>query len=461
MSKARNLSKFKPSVDGLVESDDLIPNIAISGNATTASALAVSRTISISGDMTGSTSFDGSTDVTTTATLANTGVIAGTYTKFTVDSKGRATYGTSLSSLDVTTALGFAPYNSTNPNGYTSNAGTVTSVSGNGSYGGLTLSGTVTTSGSLTLGGTPTGTWPISVSGNAATATNSTNADFLPQHDTRASATTPQTINSGLRIDFKQNSTEGLSDGGTYFGQLTYRQYGGGSDWTGGASHQLGFTDNGNIWQRSGTGTTWGSWKKLIDSSNIGSYVPASFPSGTAMLFAQTSAPTGWTKQTTHNDKALRVVSGTAGSGGSVAFSTAFASKTPSGSVSNTTVTGSVSVSGSVSGTTLGSGEIPSHRHYAISNANVTVLWPPPTNINTGNYVAGSGVNRGYENYVLTASGSDANVGLTSATGGSGSHSHGFSGSGSMSTNAHSHTFAGNAIDLTVQYVDVIIATKD
>jgi hypothetical protein len=50
--------------------------------------------------------------------------------------------------------------------------GTVTSVGGTGSYGGLTLSGTVTESGSITLGGTPTGTWPISVSGNAATVTN-------------------------------------------------------------------------------------------------------------------------------------------------------------------------------------------------------------------------------------------------------------------------------------------------
>src|SRR5262249_32277635 len=48
------------------------------------------------------------------------------------------------------------------------------------------------------------------------------------------------------------------------------------------------------------------------------------FPSGTNILFQQTSAPTGWTKQTTHNDKALRVVSGTASSGGTVAFSTCF-----------------------------------------------------------------------------------------------------------------------------------------
>lgn len=35
---------------------------------------------------------------------------------------------TGISSSDVTTALGYTPYNSTNPNGYTSNAGTVTSV---------------------------------------------------------------------------------------------------------------------------------------------------------------------------------------------------------------------------------------------------------------------------------------------------------------------------------------------
>jgi hypothetical protein len=52
------------------------------------------------------------------------------------------------------------------------------------------------------------------------------------------------------------------------------------------------------------------------------------FPSGTVMLFMQTAAPTGWTKSTTHNDKALRIVSGAASSGGSVNFSTLFARTT-------------------------------------------------------------------------------------------------------------------------------------
>lgn len=59
-----------------------------------------------------------------------------------------------LTSGDVTTALGYTPYNSTNPSGYTSNTGTVTSISGTGTVSGLTLTGSVTSSGSLTLGGT-------------------------------------------------------------------------------------------------------------------------------------------------------------------------------------------------------------------------------------------------------------------------------------------------------------------
>jgi len=51
-------------------------------------------------------------------------------------------------------------------------------------------------------------------------------------------------------------------------------------------------------------------------------------PAGTIMLFQQTAAPTGWTKITTHNNKAFRVVSGTASSGGSTAFTSVFTSRT-------------------------------------------------------------------------------------------------------------------------------------
>ena len=44
-----------------------------------------------------------------TVDLATTGIAGGTYTKFTVDSYGRAVIGGQISALDVTTALGFTP----------------------------------------------------------------------------------------------------------------------------------------------------------------------------------------------------------------------------------------------------------------------------------------------------------------------------------------------------------------
>lgn len=55
------------------------------------------QTISVSGDATGS----GTTSIT--LTLANSGVVAGTYTKLTVDAKGRATAGTTLEATDIPT----------------------------------------------------------------------------------------------------------------------------------------------------------------------------------------------------------------------------------------------------------------------------------------------------------------------------------------------------------------------
>lgn len=59
-----------------------------------------------------------------------------------------------LNSSDITTALGYTPYNSTNPNGYTSNAGTVTRIiSGTGLTG-----GPITSTGTLSVMGLPENT---------------------------------------------------------------------------------------------------------------------------------------------------------------------------------------------------------------------------------------------------------------------------------------------------------------
>lgn len=71
------------------------------GNADTATKLSTPRTIAASGDASWSVSFDGSVNVSEPLTLSNTGVTAGTYTKVTVDSKGRVTVGSHLDASDI------------------------------------------------------------------------------------------------------------------------------------------------------------------------------------------------------------------------------------------------------------------------------------------------------------------------------------------------------------------------
>jgi hypothetical protein len=136
-------------------------------------------------------------------------------------------------------------------------------------------------------------------------------------------------------------------------------------------------------------------------------------PSGTRMLFAQSTAPTGWTKDTAHNNKALRVVSGAAGSGGTLGFTAAFTSRT---------------TTGTVAGTALTTEQLPAHSH-ALQGSLTSET----------NYVATS--------IPRAANPTSAHAIANTATAGSGQ--------------THTHGFTGGALDLSVQYVDVIIATKD
>lgn len=142
------------------------------------------------------------------------------------------------------------------------------------------------------------------------------------------------------------------------------------------------------------------------------------FPTGTTMLFQQTSAPTGWTKSMAHDNKALRVVTGAASSGGTDPFTTVFGK----------TVTDS---------TILTEAQMPSHQHTLYG----------PTTISAGG--SGGVVNDFATGNVIrvttlayTASGSLAMTGWSmSLKGSSAGHTHG--------------------MDTRVQYVDVIIAVKD
>jgi len=164
-----------------------------------------------------------------------------------------------------------------------------------------------------------------------------------------------------------------------------------------------------------------------------GGVVGAGFPSGTSMLFQQSAAPTGWTKQTTHNDKSLRLVSGSVGTGGSVAFSTAMA--TPTSNLAVAAGNLAVNMSGNISNTTLSVNQIPSHRHSISGRKygdNSTV--PGSGGLNQEAYTAQTG----YE-------------------GGGGSHNHGHNLSGSMS----GAPALSGSVAINVQYVDFIIANKD
>jgi len=137
------------------------------------------------------------------------------------------------------------------------------------------------------------------------------------------------------------------------------------------------------------------------------------FASGTRMVFQQTAAPTGWTKETnaTYNDAALRFYTGSINTGGSVAFSTAFASQALSGSVGNTTLT---------------TDQIPSHTHGVVI----------PT----------SGGDGGFGTIRLSSAPSGTTSVTSNATGGG---------------QAHNHSLSINNLNLAVKFVGCIIAQKD
>lgn len=80
--------------------------------------------------------------------------------------------------------------------------------------------------------------------------------------------------------------------------------------------------------------------KRYVDTKAGSIVQPPAFPAGTTIPFWQAAAPTGWTKVTTHTDKALRVVSGAGGgAGGTYAFSTVFTQTAVMGYSENTSQT--------------------------------------------------------------------------------------------------------------------------
>jgi len=172
------------------------------------------------------------------------------------------------------------------------------------------------------------------------------------------------------------------------------------------------------------------------DGSNLTGVNP--FPSGTKMVFYQASAPTGWTQDTTNNDKALRVVSGSGGGTGgthglSSPPSTAHTHSTPSHSHTHTLSAGAH---------TLSTAEMPSHSHT-------------PRGYSSGSWAYHyDSLHYSYTQNPITADGPN-----TTSTGSSSSHSHSLS--GSISSGGSGTSGSASPTAFAPQYIDVIVCSKD
>ena len=164
------------------------------------------------------------------------------------------------------------------------------------------------------------------------------------------------------------------------------------------------------------------------------------YPSGTKKLFVQSAAPTGWTQDTTHNDRALRVVSGTGGGFGSggtsgaggISFTSAFPAVAKDISVP-ISVTAPVN-SFTLGNTTLASGQIPNHTHSSLQGVS-----------------GGAGANPFSNAGTFRVAGNTATSGINELSGGA--HGHPWSGNVGVTTTA------STTMDLRVQYVDSIICS--
>jgi len=133
-------------------------------------------------------------------------------------------------------------------------------------------------------------TYAISISGTADTAN-------LVFNETASltSNPSPAQAGNGVGAALRNNSADGLNDGGTTHGVVTYRRQA-----TGNASTQLGFTDNNNLYIRgnSGNAAVYSNWFKIWSASNdgAGSGLDADVMDGKQGLWYQTGYNIGDTR---------------------------------------------------------------------------------------------------------------------------------------------------------------------
>ena len=84
-------------------------------------------------------------------------------------------------------------------------------------------------------------------------------------NDTRSANNIPYNNGKGVYADFKYNSTDGWDHGGIYHAVIHINPW---DDSSGGPCTQLAFGDNGSVGLRKSSGSSWGSWRRLLDTVN-------------------------------------------------------------------------------------------------------------------------------------------------------------------------------------------------
>jgi hypothetical protein len=159
------------------------------------------------------------------------------------------------------------------------------------------------------------------------------------------------------------------------------------------------------------------------------------FPSGTVMMFAQSSAPSGWTKQTSaiYSDAALRFTTGAVSQGGTVDFSTLF----------GRTATDSHA---------LDATEMPAHSHTGTTSTGGSHTHGFSVDTSEG----GNGMDHSDGSTSVAGSNGDQDDTFDGTTGSGGGHSHSLTIDNTGGGGGHTHD-----LDLRVKFADVIAAAKD
>lgn len=171
---------------------------------------------------------------------------------------------------------------------------------------------------------------------------------------------------------------------------------------------------------------------KVFNEGNNDYDVLSGFEPGTRCLFQQTNAPLGWTKSTALDNYALRVVSGDVTTGGVLDFTEAFSVRATTGIVEDRLLT-----------------ICPRHSHgMSLSGSHIHGPYQ------AARFSAPNAVDEQSGGGATELFWGDVTVPSTGSN-----HVHSINAAGNNSP--HDHPYSGGDIDISVQYVDFIIAEKD